>query len=207
MMFEMNIRVGEPEMLPHANPLLLLEDNVVRKATQHAALSAVLDGYNCIVYNFVRDGQQQLQDRDICEFKGFDLEKVWVDSVENKQLPKNNNNLFKPDFSKIRQFTRLTLCFTTVSYIHQIINIQAKPLDKSSKVVNSYDLLAVRPSHEQETLFDQLTTKSDADLISLDLSKKMNYFISKSQVRQALKRGVQFEVCWGSGCFDSITSG
>ncbi len=30
-----------------------------------------------IVYNFIRNGSTQLTDRDICNFKGFDIENLW----------------------------------------------------------------------------------------------------------------------------------
>ena len=45
----------------------------------------------------------------------------------------------------------------------------AKPGDKTTKIINSYDLVAVRPQ-EHENLFEMAFTKSDADIISLDLS-------------------------------------
>ena len=31
----------------------------------------------------------------------------------------------------------------------------------------------------------------------------MNYFLSKALIKQALQRGVTFEICYGSGCFEA----
>ena len=30
----------------------------------------------------------------------------------------------------------------------------------------------------------------------------MNYFLSKPLIKQALQRGITFEICYGSGCFE-----
>jgi ribonuclease P/MRP protein subunit RPP1 len=68
-------------------------------------------------------------------------------------------------------------------------------------VVNSFDLFAVRTG-EQEAIFEQCCTKSDADIISLNLGNRMNFFINKTVVKQAIARGISFEICYGSGCLE-----
>jgi hypothetical protein len=75
MYFEMNIRVGDGT--PSAVPMKLLEDPVVLAQMQEAAITAVIDGYTHLVYNFIRSGDTILQQHDECLFKPFDLAKLW----------------------------------------------------------------------------------------------------------------------------------
>ena len=65
----MNIRVGDGT--PSPCPLRLLEDPVIVRQTQEAAVAAVVDGYSTIVYNFIREGTT-LNPNDTCNFHGFD---------------------------------------------------------------------------------------------------------------------------------------
>jgi len=60
---EINLRIGEAitdQIKPSECPMKLLQDPLVVQQTKEAALSAVLDGYQTIVYNFIRDGTSQL---------------------------------------------------------------------------------------------------------------------------------------------------
>jgi RNase P/RNase MRP subunit p30 len=34
----------------------------------------------------------------------------------------------------------------------------------------------------------------------------MNYFLNKAMIKQAIQRGIQFEICYGSGCFEGNQS-
>ena len=70
-----------------------------------------------------------------------------------------------------------------------MINLGAKTSDKSTKILNSYDLLAIRPIGQSQ-LFEQLCTKSDADIISIDCSVRLNFFIKKEWFKAAQKRGI-----------------
>ena len=62
-------------------------------------MSAILDGYNVLVYNFIREGNA-LTPNDTIEFKGFDLDKLWSDSEDQRRMSKKVAS--KPDFSKIK---------------------------------------------------------------------------------------------------------
>ena len=66
-------------------PLKQLENPVVIQQTKECVFSAICDGYTHLVYNFVRSGQSQLTDRDICNFEGFDLEALWNEFSNMKQ--------------------------------------------------------------------------------------------------------------------------
>ena len=179
--YEMNLRVGPAQdRTPSDMPLKFLEDPVIVRQTQEAAISAILDGYTVIVYNFIRDGTTQLAQTDMCDFHGFDnLEQIYNEQTEQRnlaRLPPRARGVIRPNFRKIRQLTRLTLVFNQGTYIHATISLGTKAADKTTKILNSYDLLAIRPL-DQESLFETAFTKSDADIISLDLSQRLNFYI------------------------------
>ena len=101
----------------------------------------------------------------------------------------------EPDFKSIKQFTRLTMVFTNNSQIHQMINMPAKPADKATAILNTYDLIAIRT--DEKALTEQAFTRSDADIITIDLSQRLNYFLDKTWFKLAIQRGVQFELAFG----------
>jgi len=78
----------------------------------------------------------------------------------------------------------------------------AKTADKGAKVLNSYDLLAVKPSTQAEPVFEQICTRGEMDVISVDCSQRFSFFIQKSWIKLALQRGVIFEITYGSGCLE-----
>lgn len=111
-------------------------------------MGAVLDGYQTIVYNFIRDGSTQLNLLDSCDdFKGFDLEKEFNEETQMKRLAKVKGNLgqIAPDFKRVNQISRLTIVCSSAATIHAYINLGAKSGDKTTKVLNTYDLIALRP--------------------------------------------------------------
>lgn len=81
-----------------------------------------MDGYTVLVYNFMRDGSTPLSPLDQCEFHGFgDLEEIFNDQMEQRNLanlPTKALGVIKPNFSKVRQLTRLTLVVSQGTYIH-----------------------------------------------------------------------------------------
>jgi ribonuclease P/MRP protein subunit RPP1 len=77
-----------------------------------------------------------------------------------------------------------------------MVNMTAKPADKATQILNTYDLIAFRT--DQEALAEQGFTRSDADIISIDLSKRLSFFLQKTWIKLAIQRGVQFEVTYGS---------
>ena len=145
--FEMNIRVGDGK--PSAFPMKLLNDEAIVRQTEEAAISAILDGYTVLVYNFLRTGAT-LTPQDSCEFHGFDLEKAFNNHLEQRSLAKVATGQTIPDFSRIKQFTRLTMLVANGGQIHQMINLSAKTGDKTTKILNTYDVIAMRPAHTQD---------------------------------------------------------
>lgn len=52
-------------------------------------------------------------------------------------------------------------------------------------------------------LFEQICTKTDCDIVSLDFGKKIPFFFQKSFVKLALQRGAIFEINYGSGMLEN----
>jgi len=101
---------------------------------------------------------------------------------------------------EVKQLTRLTFVCNDPKFVHQICSLLSGNEKKHLAVILSYDILALRTS--SEVIFDQACTKSDVDLISLDFSQKLNFYIQKSQVKQAIKNGISFEICYGEGALE-----
>lgn len=113
-LYEMNIRVGPADdKTPSSMPLKFLENPVIVRQAQEAAIAAILDGYTVIVYNFIRDGNTPLTATDNCVFRGFDnLEQVFNEQTEQRnlaRLPARAIGIIRPNFRKVRQLTRLTM--------------------------------------------------------------------------------------------------
>ena len=87
-----------------------------------------------------------------------------------------------------------------------MINLSAKVADKATKILNTYDIIAMRPAQTQE-LYEQTFNKGDADIISLDLSQRMNFYIQKTWVKMAITRSVFIEIVYGPGCFEPPADG
>ena len=88
--------------------------------------------------------------------------------------------------------------------IHSMINMSAKSADKSIKILNTYDIIAMRPPppDNQKVIYEQIFTKGDADIISLDLSQRMNFYFEKTWIKMAIQRSVFLEIVYGPGCLE-----
>ena len=94
--------------------------------------------------------------------------------------------------------------------IHSLINLAAKTGDKTTKILNTYDIIAMRPDHTQDPkgdLHEQCFTKGDADIISLDLSHRMNFYFQKTWIKLAIQRSIFIEIVYGPGCFEPPQDG
>ncbi|EXJ87009.1 ribonuclease P/MRP protein subunit RPP1 [Capronia epimyces CBS 606.96] len=82
--------------------------------------------------------------------------------------------------------TRLTLTISDAAQNHRLASLQSQ-----------YSLLALRPTNEKAL---QLCCSSlDCDLISLDFSQRLPFWLKFTTVSSALQRGVRFEICYGPG--------
>ena len=90
------------------------------------------------------------------------------------------------DVEKMVQLSRLNLQIEDTN--------EAQKALSNATVVNSYDILAVQP--QSERAFAYACTSLDVDLISLDLSKRLNFKFKPDAIQTAMKRGVQFEILY-----------
>ncbi|KAG5439185.1 hypothetical protein PCANB_001484 [Pneumocystis canis] len=80
-------------------------------------------------------------------------------------------------------------------------------LDEGSQNYNLYsatdtfDILAVRPTSEK--MFQHACTSMDVDIISLDMSQRLPFYIKHSTVSVAITRGIRLEICYASGISDT----
>ena len=54
-------------------------------------------------------------------------------------------------------------------------------------------------------LFSDVVTKTDCDIVSVECGHRMPFFFDASAIRQGLKRGTTFEICYGSMLFEHPT--
>lgn len=62
--------------------------------------------------------------------------------------------------------------------------------------MKSYDLVAVQPTADK--IFQECCQSLDVDIITFDLSQKMDFRIKRNTVKSAMTRGVVFEICLNS---------
>lgn len=65
---------------------------------------------------------------------------------------------------------------------------------------DTFDILAVRPTSEK--MFQHACTSMDIDIISLDMSQRLPFYIKHSTVGLAITRGIRLEICYASGISD-----
>ena len=78
------------------------------------------------------------------------------------------------------------------------------PQNSQNEIIRSYDLIAVQA--ETERMFQVACATLDIDIITFDLaSGRLAYPIRHGYVRQAIQRGITFELCY-SGCIRGMGS-
>jgi len=68
--------------------------------------------------------------------------------------------------------------------------------------VAAYDILAVRPNNEK--VFLAACSSFDVDIISLDFSSRLPFYLKHTTLGLAISRGIHFEICY-SGVLRGIT--
>eukprot|EP00731_Ephydatia_muelleri_P021706 Em0014g297a len=74
------------------------------------------------------------------------------------------------------------------------------PVSSGSPPAETYDLLAVRPGSEK--VFQHACSTLNIDIISLDLSQRIPFYMKYPQVSQAMERGLHFEICYSPAIRD-----
>lgn len=100
----------------------------------------------------------------------------WKDLPGIKALMDSNQN--------INVFSRVTVKLEDQSQLHQL----------ASTPFSTFDILAVTPTTEK--LFQQCCSSLEVDIISLDLTSRLPFYLKLSQVRQAVQRGIHFEIVY-----------
>jgi len=85
---------------------------------------------------------------------------------------------------KVKLLSRLTVLIHDQSQLHQLL----------SDSFTAYDILAVRPTTEK--LFQQCCGTLDVDVISLDVTSRLPFYLKHPQVGQAIERGIHFEIVY-----------
>jgi ribonuclease P/MRP protein subunit RPP1 len=91
-----------------------------------------------------------------------------------------------PNPNSLKLLTRLTLNLVDNTNNHRI-----------AQLTSTYDLLALRPTDEKT--FQLACLSLECDMISLDLSQRLDFILKFSNVSAALKRGIRFEICYSPG--------
>jgi len=96
----------------------------------------------------------------------------------------------KKTHPKLKVYSRLTVQLDDQSQVHQL----------SSDVVQSFDILAVQPATEK--LFQQACKTLEIDIISLDMTDRLPFFLKFPTVNAAIERGVHFEITYSPALRD-----
>eukprot|EP00041_Stephanoeca_diplocostata_P009089 m.138834 g.138834 ORF g.138834 m.138834 type:complete len:111 (-) comp17596_c0_seq12:432-764(-) len=68
--------------------------------------------------------------------------------------------------------------------------------------MKEFDIVAVNPTTEK--LWAQCCEKLEIDIISLDLSKRLPFFMKPKQIGQAIDRGIYFEIAYSAAIHDTL---
>ncbi|KAI9141205.1 RNase P subunit p30, partial [Paraphysoderma sedebokerense] len=66
--------------------------------------------------------------------------------------------------------------------------------------ITSFDILSVTPTNDK--LFQIACSTLDVDIISLDLSERLPFYIKRNLVGVAIERGIVFEICYSKAIRD-----
>lgn len=86
----------------------------------------------------------------------------------------------------IRQYTRITIIVEDTAATYK--------LTASNSVLQAYDIVAVQPTTEK--VFQAACKDAEVDIISLDLSGRLPFYLKHSTVGTAIQRGIYFEICY-----------
>jgi len=158
------------------------------KATARELVNTAIKlGYDGIAWNYTLT--RKVKPTDVCPIQPVELDsKVMIGSQVGLLRPKSSPTTFQ-------QKKRLTVHLDDASQVHT--------LNASNPALRSYDLIAVRPSSER--LFQHAVSQMDIDIISIDFSQKVPFYLKRPQLGQAIERGIQFEICYAPAVRDSAS--
>ncbi|KAF8938926.1 Ribonuclease P protein subunit p30 [Dissophora ornata] len=93
------------------------------------------------------------------------------------------------------------LGYQAVAYNYEISGKMPNNHNTNNPGVSSYDILAVQPTNEK--LFQAACGTFEVDIISLDMSARLPFYLKHSTVGLAVERGIYFELCYGAAIRDA----
>ncbi|TPX46251.1 hypothetical protein SeMB42_g02864 [Synchytrium endobioticum] len=151
-------------------------------AAHNVAQSARKLGYHGIAYNVVMPLKTALNKP--CDIKIIDTA---------SSLVALTTHLKSSTPSQFHQLTRLTVIAD-----ESAINIH---LTSNNQNLLSYDLISVIPTTEK--MLSHACSNYECDIISLDMSVRMPFYLKPSTLNMAVQRGVFFEIGYGSAVRDT----
>lgn len=109
----------------------------------------------------------------------------WTELPTIKKMMESNRRL--------QIYSRVTIVLEENSQLHQL----------TSSDITAYDILALRPTTEK--LFQQCCSSLEADIISLDITSKLSFYLKLPQVKQAIERGFHFEIAYSPAIRSATT--
>ncbi|KAI8849393.1 RNase P subunit p30-domain-containing protein [Chytridium lagenaria] len=92
--------------------------------------------------------------------------------------------------------------FSTLRRLTIVLDDSCNNCNINGAKLKGYDLLAVRPLTEKA--FQQSCSLHDVEIISLDMTGRMPFFLKATTINMAVQRGIMFEICYGPAIRDSI---
>ncbi|KAI9089585.1 ribonuclease P/MRP protein subunit RPP1 [Phlyctochytrium arcticum] len=150
-------------------------------------------GYRIIAYNVARSGKDAVSKPN--PVKILDLSSLGIPETKDQVSTKPPQSLLsasQPQQPWIQQLSRLTIQIEESNTNYQMM--------KDNAILASFDLLAVQPSTEKA--FQLACQSLDIDIISLDLSTRLPFYLRHPMVNLAISRGIYFELSYGASIRD-----
>lgn len=142
-------------------------------------------GYDAVAYNISASAPLVKQHR--CQIKPCPVGGDGETGAADKRPPSPARAALRLDGkAAFQQVTRLTVAVEDASHVHAV--------EPSNEIAGTYDLLAVRPLSER--VFELACKSMKVDIISLDLSHRLNFYLKIPLIKAAMARGIYFEITY-----------
>ncbi|XP_058208285.1 protein GAMETOPHYTE DEFECTIVE 1 [Rhododendron vialii] len=168
-------------------------DKSARKTTRlKLAVKAMELGYTGVAYNRTIKGVMSEHDR--CATPKFPLSSVLKLAPSLSSAVKLHRHVLGvPASAPFRQYTRLTVVVDS--------SAQVAALNSGNPILKTYDVVAVKPL--SQNAFEQACKASEVDLIAIDFSEKLPFRLKQRLVKDAIERGVSFEITYSRLIMDA----
>mmetsp|Transcript_40678 Transcript_40678/g.68105 ORF Transcript_40678/g.68105 Transcript_40678/m.68105 type:complete len:285 (+) Transcript_40678:246-1100(+) len=145
---------------------------------------AIRLGFDAVATNLVLEGKPAEKDK--CKLVPTDLRSILETVPSAAEALQLNQRLLKGSGQKeiLKQMTRITIVLED--------STQAAQLNAAQAILATYDIVAVKPTSERT--LQQACSMLDADIITMDFTRRLPFRLRPQLVKQALQRGLLFEV-------------